>query len=422
MKKDIAIVMPRSTFLETPLVWQPLGAFYLASRLESQGHRVEFFDLNCDEFPKDGDFDQIWISSTAPQIAEVKRIRRETEGWKTPLCLGGASVWADPETFKNLGFSLAVGGECDHPDATAQIVEAVDNSPKDNYLLFPTNKTLDWVLPPSRKWSYKYNAEMPDATGKMHRFSSAFTVRGCPLMCSFCESSRLGVIWDARTRFEPLDIVEQQIKEIVGLGYTGLCYYDDIGVIHKPRTLALMELHKKYGIVWRGFIRSDIICNHGGFDYLKALRDGGLVEAFVGVESADNRVKDAIFKKTTIEQDTQVLHWCKRLGIRMKASFILGLPGESRESMEKTREWVLQNRPSRCQLGRLIIFKGTPLWSRRDEYDIKYEEQPPDEWFYSGNYGIGTTSFVSTSNLSRDEIDRFWHETMQMLKDAGIPS
>src|SRR4030067_401968 len=66
---------------------------------------------------------------------------------------------------------------------------------------------------------------------------------------------------------------------------------------------------------------------------------------FVGVESADNQIKENIHKGTTIEQDTAVLEWCKELGVRCKMSFILGLPGESLESMQNPRDWIFKNSP-----------------------------------------------------------------------------
>ena len=74
---NIALVIPKSTFLELPMVMQPLGLFYLAARLESLGHTTEFFDLNVDEFPEDV-YDQIWVSATSPQMKEIKRIIRHT--------------------------------------------------------------------------------------------------------------------------------------------------------------------------------------------------------------------------------------------------------------------------------------------------------------------------------------------------------
>ena len=415
----IALVMPRSTFLETPLVWQPLGLFYISARLESLGHSVDFFDLNEDTLPPDGEYSQLWVSATAPQIAEVRRIAQETMGWKTKRVLGGAVVWANPDSCRDMGYDLLVGGESDQPGVVEQLIDTAEHCEANTYIPIATSHTLDWVLAPSRKWSHKYHAQMPDASGKVHTLTTMFTTRGCPLTCAFCESGRLGVIWDKHTRYEPLPIVEQQIREIADLGYSGIGYYDDVMPLNKPRTLAIMDLHKKYNMVWRGFVRTDIVCNHGGFEYMRALRDGGLIEIFVGVESADNRIKNGIFKKTTIEQDTQVLEWCKQLGIRMKCSFILGLPGESRESMERTREWILTHRPHRAQIGRLIPFAGTPLGDHPEMFDITYERQPSEDWYYSGN---NTHSFVSTSNLTRQEIDDYYHALMAELKQEGIPS
>lgn len=237
--------------------------------------------------------------------------------------------------------------------------------------------------------------------------------------CAFCESGRHGVIWDRLVRYEPLDTVEYQIKEAKELGYQALAYYDDILPMHKKRTLALMELHRKYDMIWRCFLRSDIINNQGGYDYLKEMRDGGLVEIFLGVESASNDIKNNITKKTTIEQDTNIVQWCKQLGIRCKTSFILGLPGESQKTMEETRRWILENRPDRVQVGRLIPFPGTPLGNHPEDYDINIEKNVDDDWFYMGR-NSDNHSFVSTSHLTRDEIDEFWHRLNVELEEQGI--
>src|SRR5688572_22380832 len=413
-KLRIALVMPRSTFLELPMVMQPLGLFYLAARLESLGHTTEFFDLNVDEFPADI-YDEIWVSATSPQMSEVKRIGHKLLSYNARGVLGGASVWANPSSCEHLGYNAIVGGEADSPDG---IQSALSGS---GHIQVPVSRTLDWVLPPVRRWSRKYSSQLTDLDGTKRDCTTMFTSRGCPLECAFCESGRHGVIWDRLTRYESLDVVEYQIKEAKSLGYSALAYYDDILPLHKKRTIELMKLHRKYGMIWRCFLRSDIINNQGGYDYLKELRDGGLVEIFVGVESASNEIKNNITKKTTIEQDTNIVRWCKELGIRCKTSFILGLPGESLESMEATRAWILECRPDRVQVGRLIPFPGTPLGNHPENYDIKIDQRPDDDWFYAGHNEVNK-SFVSTSHLTRDEIDEFWHKLLIELKEKGIPS
>lgn len=419
IKQSIALVFPKSTFLTNPLVWMPLGLFYLGAQLEAQGHKTEFFDMSLHKsLPNDGEFDQLWLSATSPQMFEVRKIAETVKDWKlTKTVFGGAAPWANPSSAKELPFNLIVSGEADHPDTIKQIV---DFSGKHQLLATVISKDLEWVLPPIRRWSLDYHSYMEDQDGFTHRMTSLFTSRGCPMSCAFCESGRHGVIWDAMTRYEPLHIVEAQIKESKELGFTGLAYYDDIFIVNKPRTLKLLDLNKKYNMAWRCFLRSDILCKHGGKDYLKAMKDSGLKEIFVGVESADNQIKENIHKGTTIEQDTLVLQWCKELGITCKMSFILGLPGESMESMERTRDWIFEHKPHITQVDRLIPFPGTPLTNHADEYDLKYDRQIEEEWFFRGRYDINSRSFVSTSNLTVEEIDSFWHKLEQDLLEFGL--
>lgn len=412
----IALIMPKSTFLDDALVMQPLGLFYIAARLESLGHSTNFFDLNEDEFPEDGIYDEIWVSATSPQMSEIKRLGSILKDYKAKSVLGGASVWANPGACKDLGYSLIVGGEADSPENVLKIMET-----KAGYLFLPVSKTLEWALPPIRRWSRKYHSILTDLQGVDRPCTTMFTSRGCPLECAFCESGRHGVIWDRLTRYEPLHTVEAQIKECYDLGYRALAYYDDILPLNKKRMLEILELHRKYDMIWRCFLRSDIINNHGGFEYMKAMADGGLVEIFVGVESADNKIKEGVTKKTTIEQDENIVKWCRELGIKCKLSFILGLPGESMDSMETTRKWILSQDPKglRIQLGRLIPFAGTPLTKSPENYDLKYETQLDDEWFYRGKMDLESHSFVSTSHLSVAEIDTFWRNLELELIDKG---
>jgi len=387
---------------------QPLGLFYLSSRLEALGHSTIFFDLNVDPLPEDV-YDEYWVSATSPQIGEARKIGKELQYYKGKTILGGPIVWASPDSCKDSGFDLLAGGEADSPKGIAEIMNT-----ESGHLFIPVEKDLNWVLPPERKWSHKYRANLNGIPA-----TTMFTSRGCPMECSFCESGRLGVIWSNLVRYEPLDVVEFQIKQSKEMGFGALLYYDDILPLHKMRTLKLMELHRKYDMIWRCFLRSDIIEKHGGRDYLKELRDGGLVEIFLGVESASNTIKDNIHKKTTIEQDSNIIKWCRELGIRSKASFIFGLPGETQGTMEQTRKWILEHRPDRVQVGRLIPFTGTPLTRHPEEYDLKYERNVPEDWFYSGKNDFNH-SFVSTSYVSVDEIDSFWHKLNKELDELGI--
>lgn len=422
---NILLLYPKSIMLSAPMTWPPLGLWYIAAQLEAQGHKTDFIDMSLDDkLPQDGQYDQMWISANAPQMFEVRKIVTITEKWrKTKTVIGGAGPWANPTAYRELGFNLIVIGEGDHPNTVKSILQLARNQPSDYKTIFSpiAHTDLDWVLPPIRRWSKDYHSYMTSQSGQKYRMASIFTTRGCPMSCAFCESGRTGVIWGNTTRYEPLSVVEFQIKEILQLGFTGIAYYDDIFIMNKHRTLEILKLHKKYGYVpWRCFMRSDILVKHGGIDYLERMKDSGLIELFVGVESADNQIKNNIHKGTTIEQDTKVLEWCKKLGITCKMSFVLGLPGESMESMQKTRDWILKNRPHIAQVDRLIPFPGTPLTEHPEQYDLKYETIPDEEWFFRGKYDENSKSFVSTSHLTREQIDTFWHDLEKTIRDEGL--
>lgn len=417
----IGLVFPKSTFLIDPMVYPPLGLWYLAAQLEALGHTTDFRDLSVDAFPEDGEFDQVWISATSPQMFEIRRLAAEVATWsRTRTVFGGAAPWARPESAPP-NFDLVVAGEADHPSTVQRIL----NYAEQGTLHVPiTPGPLDWVLPPIRRWDTRYHAYLEDRTGHRHRTATLFTSRGCPMACAFCESGRNGIIWDKTVRYEPAATVEAQLREAADRGHTGIMFYDDILPLNKPRTLAIMELLKKYGLIWRCFLRTDVISKQGGFDYLRQLADAGLVEVLAGVESADNRIKRNIHKGTTIEEDTQVLRWCKQIGIKFKASLIFGLPGEDLESLQRSRDWILQERPDRVDVNTLIPFPGTPLMKATDfegaKYDLKYEIEWPEEIFYKGPRDA-SECVVSTSSLTSHQIKEFRDETIRLVEAAGIP-
>jgi len=163
-------------------------------------------------------------------------------------------------------------------------------------------------------------------------------------------------------------------------------------------------------------MRSDLGIRHGRH-FLSQLRQCGLVEILVGVESASNTIKDNVHKGTTQEQDTTLREWCKRVGISYKASIILGLPGETRETMEETRQWLLDNKPDRADINVLIPMPGTPIYDNAKAYDCRWTTSIPDEFFFKGKPGE-VQCLVETSELSAADILQFRND---LVAEVALP-
>jgi len=190
--------------------------------------------------------------------------------------------------------------------------------------------------------------------------------------------------------------------------------YDDILPIKPVRALRLAVALEQQGLIWRCFMRSDLGVKHGKA-FLQELAASGLVEVLVGIESGSQKIKDNIHKGTTVEQDTLFREWCRELGINFKASVILGLPGETSETLEETRHWLLENRPDRADINFLIPMPGTPLWEKPG--DCRWACFTPDEYFFKGKPDI-LECLVSTTDVTAKQLQGF---RARLVKELAVP-
>ena len=422
--KSVCLIFPKSTFLEDPMVYPPLGLWYVWAELEKLGYEVDYRDLSEDELPLA--HDTYFISGTSPQVTEIKRVVKtlKEEVPEARIVLGGSHAMThDGQMLLGYGVDVVFKGEADGPLG----VEDALTCKKGTVINIPFTPDLRHLSLPVRKAAYRYHAYLYDWEGGKHPTTTMFTSRGCPMRCAFCETQG---IWGKRMRWTPFATVKREIEQIVEMGFTGIMFYDDIFPLNKPRTLKMLDVlkyhHKHNDLIWRCFLRTDVIEKHGGYEYLKLMREAGLREVLAGVESGSNQIKENVQKGTTIEQDTQALQWCKALGIAFKAALILGLPGETMETMQATKRWVLKNRPDRVDVNTLIPFPGTPLTENIADYDLYIDESQlvrgefPEEYFYKGPRESGE-ALVGTAALTPEQIKDFRDGFVQEIMAGGIP-
>ena len=202
-----------------------------------------------------------------------------------------------------------------------------------------------------------------------HPYLSVYTGRGCKSRCTFCLWPQTIGGHKYRTR-SPANVIEEmrrakemfpQVKEYF--------FDDDTFTDDLPRAEEIARGLGKLGITWS--------CNAKGnvpYETLAVLRDNGLRLFVVGYESGDQQILLNIKKGMSVERTRQFSADCHKLGIQIHGTFIVGLPGETRETIEKTIRFACEVNPHTVQVSLAATYPGTFLhkqaleegWLRQD--------------------------------------------------------
>lgn len=250
---------------------------------------------------------------------------------------------------------------------------SIDNVP------FPDRQSIDIS-------AYKYTIDGVPATTIM-------TSRGCPYSCSFCARVHEGC---------RLQSAERTYSEIVHLdtifGFQAFMIFDDIFIVNRSRTRKLADLLEPYGFLFRCFARSNLITE----DNCKQMKRMGVREVGIGVESGSNLVLKRNMKGTSREVNIKAFHTLQKYGIRAKAFLIVGLPGETEETIKETESWIEEAGPYDVDVSIFNPLPGSPIFSDPEKWGIQFHYDGNLNW-YKGTPGTYSTT-VRTEGLDSHEI------------------
>ena len=218
---------------------------------------------------------------------------------------------------------------------------------------------------------YRYVADVP-GVGKLKALN-IMASRGCPFNCSFCASPGM---WGRRYRARSPENVLAEVDELVNkYGAKALWVFDDTFTIERSRTTAICEgLAERFpGIKWFCEIRVDTVDR----ELLTIMKKAGCYCVAFGVESGSQRIIDeSIGKRIKLEQVTQVVNWCKELGLQFNPFMILSHPDETeddaRETMRLVREW--KDAGGLVSMAVMHIYPGTRIESIAREKGVLPED------------------------------------------------
>lgn len=195
-----------------------------------------------------------------------------------------------------------------------------------------------------------------------HPYVSIYTGRGCRSKCTFCLWPQTVGGHRYRTRTAESVIAEvkwikenmPEVKEIM--------FDDDTFTDFKPRVEEIARGLGKLGVTWSCNAKANV-----PYSTLKIMKENGLRLLLVGYESGDDQILLNIKKGLRTDIARRFTEDCRKLGIQIHGTFILGLPGETRETIEKTIEYAKEINPHTIQVSLAAPYPGTTLYRQAVE-------------------------------------------------------
>jgi len=196
-----------------------------------------------------------------------------------------------------------------------------------------------------------------------HPYVSLYTGRGCKSRCTFCLWPQTvgGHRYRTRSVGHVIDEIRwakaalPQVKEFF--------FDDDTFTDDRPRSEAIARELGKLGVTWSCNAKANV-----PRDTLKIMRDNGLRLLLVGYESGNQQILHNIRKGMRIDVARRFTRDCHELGITIHGTFILGLPGESRETIEETIRFATEINPHTIQVSIAAPYPGTELYREALEH------------------------------------------------------
>lgn len=227
-----------------------------------------------------------------------------------------------------------------------------------------------------------------------HPYVSLYTGRGCRSQCTFCLWPQTVGGHRYRTRSVEHVLGEMalvpryfpQVKEVF--------FDDDTFTDSRERAEDIARGMGRLGIEWSCNAKANV-----PYETLKVLRDNGLRLLLVGFESGDQQILTNIKKGVRVDRARQFAKDCRDLGITIHGTFIVGLPGETKETIQQTIRYAREINPHTIQVSIAAPYPGTALYRQAKENGWL----PDDGAVLVDEHGVQSAT-LSYPHLNRTEI------------------
>lgn len=366
----------------------PLGLGYIAEVLLESGHYVTVLDINTYKWNKDevqariasSDFDIAGITALITQYPYVKWLTKAIKRLNASarIIVGGGLASSIPQMLLDqTDADIAVIGEGE--STSKEVIKPIEaNEPlkdvagiqfKENNRIYQTAPrdligNLDKIPFPARnlfpmeRYLQSSVFSLRAAFDSSARTTNLITSRGCPYGCVYCYHGIFGRKFRARSPDNIIEEIKQLQKEY---RVNSIYFDDDTFVIDRERVISFCGklISEDLGISWACNGRANLMDE----ELLKKMKSTGCKVLSYGIESGNQKILDALNRKTTVEQGKRAIELTWKAGIVPRAYLMIGMFGETRETIQDTVNFCRELKVGQG-LGYITLFPGTPLLRR----------------------------------------------------------
>ncbi len=360
------------------LAYPPVGITSLAAYLRQHGHQVKVFDADIERattadvvrLVKETTPTAVGITSVSLNISSAFELARAIKSLdkKIWVIAGGAHPTVAPEhTLSDTNIDAIVIGEGEL--TLLDLIEAIETGSKfdgikgigfrrnGDYLYTPRRELIPdlsklpipaYDLIPMGKYKSPYSVRKP--------FACMVRSRGCPYDCTFCSAKNiLGPTFRCQTAERTVEEIGHLVENF---GVKEMSFKDtELTLDKKLGNLCDLLIEKDFDLTWSCNGR----VNNVKYELLKKMKDAGCSTITYGIESGDEEVLRNIKKSLRLEDAREAVKMAKELGVKVLTNFMIGLPGDTKETIEKTIRFAIELDPDYAAFTFATPLPGTEL-------------------------------------------------------------
>jgi len=350
-----------------------LGIAFLSSYLKKFGFDVDLLDhmnLPASESIKIlNKYDIVGFASYITNYKAILEVARKLKREDNIILVGGPHATLFPEDFNDDYIDYVITGEGENVlrellvsiKGRKEITDIPGMGYKKGGRFIYNNfarpvENLEVIGPPD-VMKYDLSRYYPPVHIRGRKVIHTLTSRGCPYKCTFCAASE---IMGRRIRYRGLQSVFDELQSYFDQGYDSIMFYDDVFTLNKKRVFSICEefIKRNLKMKWCCFTRTRGLTS----ELCTAMKEAGCYLITFGCESSHDKTLKLLKKDLTHEQNVRGIELTHNAGILAFSSFMIGLPGETKEDILTTIKFAAGSKLDFAIFPIFEPFKGTPIY------------------------------------------------------------